>query len=89
MASIYWHQFQQAAVYVDRILRGAQPAELPVQYPTKFQLVINLMTAKLIGLTRIVVLRPDELIEVSRLRAPESGRVIVELHFGFWPPPDM
>jgi len=39
-------QFQQAAGYVDRILRGAKPADLPVQAPTKYQLVINLNTAK-------------------------------------------
>lgn len=40
------NQFQQGAGYVDRILRGAKPADLPVQYPTKFQLVVNLKTAK-------------------------------------------
>src|SRR6516225_4032845 len=40
------NQFRQGAEYVDRILRGAKPADLPVQYPTKFQLVVNLTTAK-------------------------------------------
>src|SRR5215469_6134277 len=43
-------QFRQGAEYVDRILRGAKPADLPVQYPTKYQLVINVMTAKALGL---------------------------------------
>ena len=44
------NQFQQGAEYVDRIVRGARPADLPVQYPTKFQLVVNLTTAKALGL---------------------------------------
>jgi putative tryptophan/tyrosine transport system substrate-binding protein len=57
--------FRRAASYVDRILKGAKPMELPVQLPTKFELIVNLKTAKAMGLTMpgLLITRADEIIE--------------------------
>jgi putative ABC transport system substrate-binding protein len=57
--------FRRAATFVDRILRGAKPGDLPIQFPTKFEMVVNLVAAKSLGLIvpQSILLTADEVVE--------------------------
>ena len=71
---------RHSAAYVDRILKGAKPGELPVQQPVKFEFVINLKSAKAMGLTipRSVLLRADEVSGKTAAGGPRPGQACAD-----------
>ena len=64
-AASYPELFRQAAIYVDRILKGGKPADMPIEQPTKFELIVNLRTAKALRLAipQSLLLRADRVIQ--------------------------